>query len=139
MYDRFLRTLGRYARLITFDPDRPLHDQIVDAYLAVLDAVGVQSVWVAQKCGYLARLLAVRHRPRIDGAVMLSGMSPASLLERRAGLESVLVRGPAGRGLEQCCMNRAVPEVLSKESATVPIEGRAPISSSGSVDRTLVN
>ena len=118
MYDRFLRTLGRYGRLITFDPpgigasdafdpDRPLPEQIMDAYLAVLDAVGVQSAWFVQKGGYLARPLAVRHRARIDGAVVLAGMSPPRMVERRASLERILVRGQDGRGLEDVIPSRA--------------------------------
>jgi class 3 adenylate cyclase/pimeloyl-ACP methyl ester carboxylesterase len=118
MYDRFLRTLGRYGRLITFDspgigasdafdPDRPLPDQIMEAYLAILDAVDVPSAWVVQKGGSLAHLLAVRHRDRIDGAVVLAGMSPPRLIGRRAGLEKILARGPAGRELESVIPSRA--------------------------------
>ena len=120
MYDRFLRTLGRYGRLITFDapgigasdafdPDRPLLEQIMDAYLAVLDAIGVQSAWLVQKGvgGHLARAVAVRHRARIHGAVVLAGMSPPRLVQARAELDRILVRGQAGRAFEDVIPSRA--------------------------------
>jgi class 3 adenylate cyclase len=110
MYDRFLRTLGRYGRVITldrpgigasdgFDPDCSLLDQGVEAYLAVLDAVGVSSAWVVQKGGYLAARVAARHRMRIDGAVILSERSPAKFLEQAAQVEKILERGQLASGL----------------------------------------
>ena len=105
MYDRFLRTLGRYARLIVFDrpgvgasdafdPDRPLTEQNAEAFVAVLDAIGVDSAWVVDKGGYLALSLARTHRERIAGTVMLAQSKPTALLDRVPEIEDVLVRRP---------------------------------------------
>jgi pimeloyl-ACP methyl ester carboxylesterase len=65
MYDRFLRTLGRYGRVIVFDrvgigasdafdPARQTVEQNGEALVAVLDAVGVDAAWIVEKGGYLA-------------------------------------------------------------------------------------
>ena len=56
MYDRFLRTLGRYGRLVVYDrpglgssdpldPERDWLDQMCEASVAVLDAVGAGAGW----------------------------------------------------------------------------------------------
>lgn len=103
MYDRFLRTLGRYGRLIVFDrpgvgasdafePDRLLTEQNAEAFVAVLDAVGAESAWIAQKSAYIARHLASEHRARIDGAALLADWRPAALVEWARGLDRMLSR-----------------------------------------------
>lgn len=103
MYARFLRTLGRYGRVAvldrpgvgasdSFDPDRDLLDQVADAFVAVLDAVGAGSAWLVMKQGFVALRLIERHPRRLAGLAMLSGLSPASMLSRADMLETVLSR-----------------------------------------------
>ena len=89
MYERFLHTLGRYGRLVVLDrpgigesdpldPARDYLDQVAEAYVAVLDELGVSAAWLAMKMGYVAHRLGERHRSRLLGATMLSGATPGS-------------------------------------------------------------
>ena len=93
MYDRFLRTLGQVGQLVIFDKpgtgasdpfdrDRDYLDQSVDAYLAVLDAVGAPAAWVvgvSTSRGFEAAHLATHHRSRLLGAALLNPREPASV------------------------------------------------------------
>jgi len=93
MYDRFLRTLGQVGQLVLFDKpgtgasdpfdrDRDYLDQSVDAYLAVLDAVGAPAAWVVGSSttrGFEAAQLATNHRSRLLGAALLNPREPASV------------------------------------------------------------
>lgn len=81
MYDRFLRTLGSAGRLVVYDrpgmgssdpiePDRGWFDQNVDAYCAVLDAIGADAAWIV---GSTLPAIAetIRAQPdRVLGAVL---------------------------------------------------------------------
>ena len=105
MYDRFLRTLGRYGRVIVFDrlgigasdafdPARPTVEQNGEAFVAVLDAVGVDAAWMVEKGGHLAYRVAAAHPERIAGAVLLAQYRPTVALDRLSEIEHVLERRP---------------------------------------------
>ena len=87
MYDRFLRTLGRYGRVVVFDKpgsgasdpfdrERDYFDQTVDAFLAVLDAVDAAAGWLVGVQAWEAARLAVEHPGRLSGAVLLDPTAP---------------------------------------------------------------
>jgi class 3 adenylate cyclase len=86
MLARFVRTLGRYGRLVTFDrlgvgasdafdPDRDLFDQLADSIVAVLDDVGADTAWLVGPPlpgpGLLARMM-IRHPARLAGGALLN-------------------------------------------------------------------
>ncbi len=88
MYDRFLRTLGGCGRLVVydrpglgssdpFDPERDWIDQMSDACVAVLDAVGTDAAWLvgSSLMEYATTIRA--HPDRVLGAVLINGVSPA--------------------------------------------------------------
>ena len=88
MYDRFLKTLGRRGRLVLFDkpgigasdpfdPDRDYLDQVAEAHLCVLDAVGVDAAWVVGMLAPLAAQLAVEHPSRTLGSRCSTRLNPA--------------------------------------------------------------
>lgn len=86
MYDRFLRTLGSSGRVVVYDrpgvgssdpldPDRDWYGQHVDAYCAVLDALGAEAAWlVGSTLPHIAEI--VRAQPeRVQGAVLINPIS----------------------------------------------------------------
>ena len=89
MYDLFFRTLGQCGRLVLFDKpgigasdpfdqDRDYLDQVVDAYLAVLDALDSEGGWfVGQQALETARIVQ-SHRSRLLGAALLNPLSPVA-------------------------------------------------------------
>jgi class 3 adenylate cyclase len=102
MFARFVRTLGRYGRLVAFDkpgigasdafdPEVDLVDQIVDAYLAVLDAIGVDSAWFVGPPLALVRANA-RHPGRLVGGAMVN---PTPIGAPTVDLERILDRDDA--------------------------------------------
>jgi len=86
MYDRFLRTLGSSGRVVVYDrpgtgssdpldPDGDWFGQNIDAYCAVLDALGTQAAWLV---GSTLAITAetIRARPeRVLGAVLINPVS----------------------------------------------------------------
>jgi class 3 adenylate cyclase len=87
MYDQFLRTVGRCGQLVLFDKpgigasdpfdrDRDYGQQVVEAYLAVLDALGLMGAWVVGAQASLAASLARQHRSRIHGVALVNPVSP---------------------------------------------------------------
>ncbi len=101
MYDRFLRTLGGSGRLVLFDKpgigssdpvdrDRDFHDQMADAHVAVLDALGVDAAWfVGSLLSAIARTIQ-SHPTRVLGAVLINPLSPD---QQQRTLDSVIKRG----------------------------------------------
>lgn len=94
-YERFLRTLGGYGSLIAFDhlgkgasdpfdPDLDFVDQLVDCFVAVLDACEADRAWlvVDDTAGApLARRAATHHRERLSGAAVLNPPGGVFLLD----------------------------------------------------------
>ena len=87
MYDRFLRTLGRCGRLVVWDKpgigssdpvdrDRNFHDQMTDAYLAVLDAIDADAAWIVGSTPSAITSTIRAHPTRVLGAVLINPMSP---------------------------------------------------------------
>ena len=87
MYDRFLRVLGKFTRLVIFDKpgigasdpfdrNRDYLDQTIDAYLAVLDALDARDGWLVGHGACETALLATSHRSRLLGAALLEPYSP---------------------------------------------------------------
>jgi len=86
MYDRFLRTLGRCGRLVVydrpgigasdpFDRKRDWLEQMSDASLAVLDAVGADAGWlVGSSLNQFAWTIRA-HPDRVLGAVLINPIS----------------------------------------------------------------
>jgi len=86
MYDRFLRTLGRCGRLVVydrpgigasdpFDRERDWLEQMSDASLAVLDAVGADAGWlVGSSLNQFAWTIRA-HPDRVLGAVLINPIS----------------------------------------------------------------
>lgn len=88
MYDRFLRTLGRYGQLVVYDRpglgssdpldlERDWLDQMCEASLAVLDAVGTGAAWVVGSSLPQAATMMRVHPTRVLGAVLVNPLSPA--------------------------------------------------------------
>ena len=87
MCDRLLRTLGGCGRLVLFDKpsigssdpvdrDRDFHDQMAEAYLAVLDAVDADAAWsVGSLLAAIARTIQA-HPARVLGAALINPPSP---------------------------------------------------------------
>jgi pimeloyl-ACP methyl ester carboxylesterase len=101
MYDRFLRTLGQCGRLVLFDkpgigasdrfdPNRGYLDQLANAYLAVLTALGVPAAWVIDSNAAVTAILATTHRPRILGAAILNPLSPATSMTSDARAHEIV-------------------------------------------------
>jgi pimeloyl-ACP methyl ester carboxylesterase len=74
MYDRFLRTLGRYGRLVVYDrpglgssdpldAGRDWLDQMCEASVAVLDAVGASAGWIVGSSLPQAATMMRVHQP----------------------------------------------------------------------------
>lgn len=90
MYDRFLRTLGRCGRLVVydrpgigasdpFDRERDWLEQMSDASLAVLDAVGADAGWfVGASLNQFASTIRA-HPDRVLGAVLINPVSRGQL------------------------------------------------------------
>lgn len=87
MYVRFAETIGSRARLVyfdrpgigasdPFDRTRDYESQVVEAFVAVLDALEATSAWMVGSDGHLAAGLIRLHRPRVLGAVLLNPMDP---------------------------------------------------------------
>ena len=89
MYERFLLT-RQCGRLVLFDkpgtgasdpfdPDRGYFEQLEEAYLAVMDAIGVPAAWlVVAASGTTTALLASNHRDRLLGEVIFNPVDPAA-------------------------------------------------------------
>jgi pimeloyl-ACP methyl ester carboxylesterase len=87
MCDRLLRTQGGCRRLVLFDKpsigssdpvdrDRDFHDQMAEAYLAVLDAVDADAAWfVGSLLAAIARTIQA-HPARVLGAALINPPSP---------------------------------------------------------------
>ncbi len=87
MYDLFLRTLGRYGRLVVYDrpglgssdpldPERDWLDEMCEASVAVLDAVGTGAGWfVGSSLAQVATVMRL-HPDRVLGAVLINPLSP---------------------------------------------------------------
>lgn len=87
MYDRFLRTLGRYGRLVVYDrpglgssdpldAERDWLDQMCEASVAVLDAIGAGSGWIVGSSLAQAATMMRVHPARVLGAVLINPLSP---------------------------------------------------------------
>ncbi len=89
-FDQFLRTLGRYGRLIAIDrpgigasdaldPDVDYHDQVVEASMAVLDALSAERAWfVGGGIGPAAFVRAnAQHPDRFAGGALINPARPA--------------------------------------------------------------
>jgi class 3 adenylate cyclase len=87
MHERFFRTVGRCGQLVLFDRPgigasdpfdrkRDYGEQVVEAYLAVLDELGVDAAWVLGSEAPLAAALSRSHRSRIVGAVVVNPWDP---------------------------------------------------------------
>jgi class 3 adenylate cyclase len=87
MYDRFLRTLGRYGRLVVYDrpglgssdpldAERDWLDQMCEASVAVLDAVGASAGWIVGSSLPQAATMMRVHPARVLGAVLINPLSP---------------------------------------------------------------
>ena len=100
MYDLFLRTLSGSGRLVLYDkpgigssdpidPDRDFLDQMADAHVAVLDAVGAEAAWiVGSTLSAIARTIQT-HPARALGAVLINPLSPAQF---QRGVDSAVER-----------------------------------------------
>lgn len=87
MYGRFLRTLGGCGRLVVYDKpsvgssdpvdrSRDFHEQMAEAYLAVLDAVEADAAWIVGSTPMAAASTIRAHSSRVLGAVLINPMSP---------------------------------------------------------------
>ena len=87
MYARFLRTLGRYGRLVVYDrpglgssdpldAERDWLDQMCEASVAVLDAVGASAGWIVGSSLPQAATMMRVHPARVLGAVLINPLSP---------------------------------------------------------------
>lgn len=86
MYDRFLRVLGGSGRVVVydrpgsgssdpFDRERDYFDQMSEACVAVVDAVGTGAAWIVGSA--LAEIATTirAHPGRVLGAVLINGLS----------------------------------------------------------------
>jgi pimeloyl-ACP methyl ester carboxylesterase len=96
-----LHTLGQCGQLVLFDkpgigasdrfdPNRGYLDQLANAYLAVLTALGVPAAWVIDSNAAVTAILATTHRPRILGAAILNPSSPATSMTSDARAHEIV-------------------------------------------------
>ncbi len=102
MFDRFLRTLGQYGRVVAIDrpgigasdaldPGTDYNDQVVEASIAVLDDLRVEQAWfVSGGVGAVAIVRANADRPdRFAGGILVN---PARVAEDPTRIDRVLDR-----------------------------------------------
>lgn len=88
MYDRFLRTLSGYGQLVVydrpglgssdpFDRDRDWLEQMSEACVAVLDAVGPEPAWLVGSALMEFATTIRAHPERVLGAVLINPLSTA--------------------------------------------------------------
>lgn len=88
MYDRFLRTLGLAGRLVVYnrpstgssdplDPDGGFFEQMTEAYLAVVDALGADKAWIVGQVAANITETIRAHPDRVSGAVIINPFSPS--------------------------------------------------------------
>jgi class 3 adenylate cyclase len=88
MYDRFLRTLSGYGRVVVydrpglgssdpFDRDRDWLEQMSEACVAVLDAVGTDPAWLVGSALMEYATTIRAHPERVLGAVLINPLSTA--------------------------------------------------------------